>query len=65
MRLRILVLLWALPLATEAAKQDVDFAKYEVPLYDQIVNRIRAKHRSATWQRPSKTRTVFHDSVCL
>jgi hypothetical protein len=42
MRFRTLVILCALPLATAVAKQDVDFSKYEVPLYDQVASRIRA-----------------------
>jgi hypothetical protein len=42
MRLRILVLLCALPLAAEAAERNVDFSKYDVPLYEQVVGRIRA-----------------------
>jgi hypothetical protein len=42
MRLRTLIVLCALPLTTAVAK-DVDFSKYRLPLYDQVVNRIRAK----------------------
>jgi hypothetical protein len=41
MRLRCLLVFCALPLAAAAAK-DVDFSKYDVPLYEQVVSRIRA-----------------------
>jgi hypothetical protein len=42
MHIRTIVILCALPLAAAAAKEDVDFANYEMPLYDQVVGRIRA-----------------------
>jgi hypothetical protein len=59
MRLRTLVLLCALPLAAGAAKQDVDFAKYEVPLYDQVVNRIRANIAPRLGKGPLKQERYF------
>ncbi|MBA3609604.1 MAG: hypothetical protein H0W43_14045, partial [Chthoniobacterales bacterium] len=33
----------ALPLATEAGVKRVDFSNYDLPLYGQIVERIKAK----------------------
>jgi len=41
-RLRVLILLFALPLGSAAAKSEVDFAEYDVGLYEQIVGRIQA-----------------------
>jgi hypothetical protein len=45
MSLRVVVLLFVLPFAAQARliQQDVDFSNYDVPLYTQIVNRIKAK----------------------
>jgi hypothetical protein len=42
---RTLILLLALPIVAQAGllKPDVDFSNYDVPLYTQIVNRIKAK----------------------
>lgn len=40
---RIFILLLALPLATEAGVKRVDFSNYDLPLYGQIVERIKAK----------------------
>ena len=45
MALRTFVILLALSLVANAGwlKPDVDFSNYDVPLYEQIVNRIKAK----------------------
>ena len=45
MALRTFVILLALSLVAHAGwlKPDVDFSNYDVPLYEQIVNRIKAK----------------------
>lgn len=43
MFLRIFILLLALPLAAEAGVKRVDFSNYDLPLYGQIVERIKAK----------------------
>ena len=40
MLFRTLILLFTLPIAAQA---DVDFSTYDVPLYTQIVDRIKAK----------------------
>lgn len=44
MSLRILIVLLCLPLIAEAGlpKRDVDFSNYDVPLYTQIIGRIKA-----------------------
>ena len=45
MPLRTFVIFLALPLVANAGwlKPDVDFSNYDVPLYEQIINRIKAK----------------------
>src|SRR3954463_11096193 len=46
MRFRIFLLLLVFPCAAQAAgpfQRDVDFSKYNVPLYAQLVDRIKAK----------------------
>src|ERR1700748_1823988 len=58
MRLRILLLLWALPLAAAAGK-DVDFSKYDVPLYDQVVGKIRADIAPRLGKGPLKQERYF------
>lgn len=59
MRLRFLILLCALPLTAAAGKQDVDFAKYDVPLYGQVVNRIKAKIAPRLGKGPLKNERYF------
>src|SRR4051812_15988235 len=43
MRFRILLLLLVFPSLAQAAGREVDFSKYNVPLYAQLVERIKAK----------------------
>ena len=45
MPLRTFVILLALSLVADAGwlKPDVDFSNYDVPLHEQIVNRVKAK----------------------
>jgi hypothetical protein len=45
MSFRIFVVLLALPLAAQASlfQRDVDFSNYDLPLYSQVVDRIKAK----------------------
>jgi hypothetical protein len=61
MSLRILIVLLCLPLVAQAGlhKPDVDFSDYDVPLYDQIVNRIKAKIAPRLGESPLKRERYF------
>jgi hypothetical protein len=59
MHLRTFILFCALPLAATAGKQDVDFAKYDVSLYGQVVNRIKAKIAPRLGKGPLKKERYF------
>jgi hypothetical protein len=55
------LLLW-FPLVAQAG--DIDFSNYDVPLYTQIVDRIKAKVLLAL-AMVAYARAVFHNSVCV
>jgi hypothetical protein len=61
MSLRILIVLLCAPLVAQAGsdKRDVDFSDYDVPLYDQIVNRIKAKVAPRLGEGPLKQERYF------
>ena len=58
---RTFVLLFTLPIVAQAGllKRDVDFSDYEMPLYDQIVNRIKAKIAPQLGEGPLKRERYF------
>ena len=57
MYLRIFILLLGLPLVAQAG--DVDFSNYDVPLYKQIVDRIKANIAPRLGEGPLKTERYF------
>jgi hypothetical protein len=61
MSLRIFVLVLCLPLGgkAESSKQEVDFSKYDTPLYGQIVDRIKAKIAPRLGKGPLKHDRYF------
>jgi len=63
MSLRILIVLLCLPLVAEAGllkpERDVDFSDYDVPLYEQIVDRIKAKIAPRLGEGPLKRERYF------
>jgi hypothetical protein len=61
MLFRIFILLFTFPIVAQAGllKQDVDFSDYDVPLYDQIVNRIKAKIAPQLGEGPLKRERYF------
>jgi hypothetical protein len=59
MRLRTLILLCALTLAAAASGGNVDFSQYNVPLYEQIVNRIKANIAPRLGPGPLKQERYF------
>jgi hypothetical protein len=61
MLFRIFILLFTFPIVAQAGllKQDVDFSDYDVPLYDQIVNRIKAKIAPQLGEGPLKSERYF------
>jgi hypothetical protein len=61
MLFRIFILLFTLPIVAQAGllKQDVDFSDYDVPLYDQIVNRVKAKIAPQLGEGPLKRERYF------
>ncbi|MGH8092928.1 MAG: hypothetical protein ACREIF_05590 [Chthoniobacterales bacterium] len=61
MSFRIFALILCLPLAAEAGllKRDVDFSKYDTPLYGQIVDRIEAKIAPRLGKDPLKHDRYF------
>ena len=61
MSLRILIVLLCLPLVAEAGspKRDIDFSDYDVPLYEQIVDRIKAKIAPRLGEGPLKRERYF------
>ena len=58
---RTLILLLVFPIVAQAGllKRDVDFSDYEMPLYDQIVNRIKAKIAPQLGEGPLKRERYF------
>jgi hypothetical protein len=58
---RIFILLFTFPIVAQAGllKRDVDFSDYEMPLYDQIVNRIKAKIAPQLGEGPLKRERYF------
>jgi hypothetical protein len=61
MSFRIFALILCLPLAAEAGspKQEVDFSRYDTPLYVQIVDRIKAKIAPRLGKAPLKHDRYF------
>ena len=63
MSFRILIVLLCLPLVAQAGllkpERDVDFSDYDVPLYDQIVNRIKANIAPRLGEGPLKRERYF------
>src|SRR6516162_10022582 len=61
MSFRIFALVLCLPLVAQAGsfKQDVDFSNYDVPLYTQIVDRIKAKIAPRLGKGPLKHDRYF------
>ena len=61
MLFRIFILLFTFPIVAQAGllKRDVDFSDYDVPLYDQIVNRIKAKIAPQLGEGPLKRERYF------
>ena len=47
------------------AQPEVDFSNYDVPLYTQIVNRIKAKVSARLGEGQESARSLFHYSLCL
>lgn len=63
MSLKILIVLLCLPLGAQAGllkpERNVDFSDYDVPLYDQIVDRIKAKIAPRLGEGPLKRERYF------
>jgi hypothetical protein len=58
---RIFIFFFALPIVAQAGlfQRDVDFSNYDMPLYDQIVNRIKAEIAPRLGEGPLKRERYF------
>src|SRR3982751_5811679 len=59
MHVRTLVLLSTFLLAVEASASSADFSNYDTPLYDQVVNRIKANIAPRLGKGPLKQERYF------
>src|SRR3982750_2417304 len=61
MQFKAVIFLIALPLVAEGGliKKEVDFSSYDVPLYDQLVNRIKQKIAPRLGDGPLKRDRYF------
>src|SRR3982751_5414705 len=59
MHVRTLVLLCTLSLVVETSASSADFSNYDTPLYDQVVNRIKANIAPRLGKGPLKKERYF------